>query len=94
MRTNEEIINEIKQVIAERIQPVVESDGGEVVFEAFEDGIVKVSMNGACQGCPSSTATLKMGIENTLCHFIPEVKEVVAINIGPEFPPPFMFNFR
>lgn len=93
MRTNDEIIEEIKQVIAERIQPVVESDGGEVVFESFENGIVKVSMNGSCQGCPSSTQTLKMGIENTLCHFIPEVKEVVAINLEPSFPP-FMFNFR
>jgi Fe-S cluster biogenesis protein NfuA len=94
MRTNEEIITDIKNIIAEHIQPVVESDGGEVVFEDFRDGVVSIQMNGACNGCPSSSATLKMGIENTLCHFVPEVVEVVATNIAPDFPPPFMFNFR
>ena len=93
MRTNEEIVEDIKKIIAEHIQPVVESDGGEVVFEDFKDGVVSVQMNGACSGCPSSTATLKMGIENTLCHFVPEVNEVVATNIGSNFPP-FMYNFR
>ena len=93
MRTSEEVIEDIKKVIAEHIQPVVESDGGEVVFEDFKDGVVSVQMNGACSGCPSSTATLKMGIENTLCHFVPEVTEVVASNIDTGFSP-FMFNFR
>jgi Fe-S cluster biogenesis protein NfuA len=91
MRSHEEIISEIKMVIADRIQPVVERDGGEIVFEDFENGVVRVSMNGACQGCPSSTATLKMGIENTLCHFVPEVREVIATNLDFSFPPPFMF---
>ena len=88
MRTSEEVIEDIKKVIAEHIQPVVESDGGEVVFEDFKDGVVSVQMNGACSGCPSSTATLKMGIENTLCHFVPEVNEVVATNIE------HLFDFR
>ncbi|MEE8084082.1 MAG: NifU family protein, partial [Alphaproteobacteria bacterium] len=59
-----------------RIRPAVAQDGGDIVFRRFEDGIVFLHMQGACSGCPSSTATLKMGIENLLKHFIPEVREV------------------
>jgi len=92
-RSREEVIENIKQVIETYIQPTVASDGGEIVFEDFTDGRVTVSMMGACNGCPSSSATLKMGVENTLCHFVPEVTEVVASNIDTGFSP-FMFNFR
>ena len=57
-------------------RPMVAMDGGDIVFERFEEGVVYLSMRGACSGCPSSTATLKMGVENMLRHYIPEVKEV------------------
>ena len=92
-RTKEEIIKDIQSIIEEHIQPVVMNDGGEIIFEDYDNGIVTVSMNGACDGCPSSSATLKMGIERTLSHFVPEVNEVVSSNMGQTFPP-FMFNFR
>jgi Fe-S cluster biogenesis protein NfuA len=71
-----EIVAQIKELIATRVRPMVMMDGGDIVFESFEDGIVYLQMHGACSGCPSSTATLKSGIENMLKHFIPEVQEV------------------
>jgi len=71
-----EIIQQIKELIETRVRPMVAQDGGDIVFDSFEDGIVYLAMRGACAGCPSSTATLKMGIENMLKHFIPEVREV------------------
>jgi Fe-S cluster biogenesis protein NfuA len=58
------------------VRPAVAQDGGDIIFRGFEDGVVYLLMQGACQGCPSSTATLKMGIENMLRHYIPEVTEV------------------
>jgi len=61
-----------------RVRPAVAQDGGDIVFHGFDDGVVTLSMRGACAGCPSSTATLKMGIENMLRYYVPEVREVRA----------------
>jgi len=77
---DDEVVRQIKELLDTRIRPAVASDGGDIAFSSFEDGIVYLQMRGACAGCPSSTATLKMGIENLLKHFIPEVTEVRAIN--------------
>jgi Fe-S cluster biogenesis protein NfuA len=71
-------VKQIKQLLDTRVRPAVAMDGGDIVFEDFDDGVVTLQMRGACQGCPSSTATLKMGIENMLRHYIPEVREVRA----------------
>ena len=71
-------VQQIKQLLDTRVRPAVAMDGGDIVFQDFVDGIVTLQMRGACQGCPSSTATLKMGIENMLRHYIPEVREVRA----------------
>ena len=71
-----EVVVQIKALLDERVRPMVAMDGGDIVFERFEEGVVYLSMRGACSGCPSSTATLKMGVENMLRHYIPEVKEV------------------
>lgn len=67
---------QIKELLDERVRPMVAMDGGDIVFERFEDGVVYLQMQGACAGCPSSTMTLKSGIENMLRHYIPEVEEV------------------
>ena len=75
---DEDVVLQIKELLYTRVRPAVAQDGGDIVFEDFTDGTVTVQMRGACAGCPSSTATLKMGIENMLRHYIPEVKEVVA----------------
>lgn len=74
-----EIVSQIKELLETRVRPAVSQDGGDIVFQAFQDGIVYLHMRGACAGCPSSTATLKMGIENMLRHYIPEVTEVRAV---------------
>lgn len=71
-----EIVLQIKELIDTRVRPAVAQDGGDILFSKFEDGVVYLRMQGACSGCPSSTATLKMGIENMLRHYIPEVVEV------------------
>lgn len=71
-----ETVQQIKHLLDTRVRPAVAMDGGDITFHSFDDGIVMLQMRGACQGCPSSTATLKMGIENMLRHYIPEVKEV------------------
>ncbi len=71
-----DIVRQIRDILDERVRPAVAMDGGDIVFDRFEDGIVYLHMRGACAGCPSSTATLKSGIENMLRHFIPEVQEV------------------
>jgi Fe-S cluster biogenesis protein NfuA len=70
------VVSQIKELIETRVRPAVAQDGGDITFESFESGIVYLTMRGACAGCPSSTATLKMGIENMLRHYIPEVVEV------------------
>ena len=71
-----EIVSQIKELLDTRVRPAVAQDGGDIVFYGFERGIVYLHMQGACAGCPSSTLTLKMGIENLLRHYIPEVVEV------------------
>lgn len=71
-----EVVSQIKELLDTRVRPAVAQDGGDIVFHGFEKGIVYLHMQGACAGCPSSTATLKMGIENMLKHYIPEVVEV------------------
>ena len=73
---DDEIVAQIKELIDTRVRPAVAQDGGDIVFHRFEDGIVYLQMQGSCSGCPSSTATLKAGIENMLRHYIPEVTEV------------------
>ena len=76
-----ETIKQIKDLLETRVRPAVAMDGGDIIFCSFEDGIVTLKMQGACAGCPSSTATLKMGIENMLRHYIPEVIEVKAAEL-------------
>ena len=75
-----DIVVQIKELLDTRIRPAVAMDGGDITFEGFENGVVYLQMRGACAGCPSSTMTLKSGIENLLKHFIPEVTEVRAVN--------------
>ena len=75
---DDEVVKQIKQLLDTRVRPAVAMDGGDIVFQGFDDGVVTLQMRGACQGCPSSTATLKMGIENMLRHYIPDVREVRA----------------
>lgn len=75
-----DIVKQIKELLDTRIRPIVAQDGGDIAFSSFEGGVVYLHMRGACAGCPSSTATLKTGIENMLKHFIPEVEEVRAVN--------------
>jgi len=74
-----EVIGRIRQVLDDEIRPAVAMDGGDIVFASFRDGVVELYMQGSCSGCPSSTATLKMGIETRLREVIPEVQEVVAL---------------
>lgn len=74
------VIRQIKEILETRVRPVVAQDGGDIVFSSFENGVVFLQMRGACAGCPSSTMTLKSGIENLLRHFVPEVTEVRAVN--------------
>jgi len=74
-----EIEQKIIKILDTKIRPAVAKDGGDIKFKEFKDGIVKVELQGSCSGCPSSTLTLKQGVENLLCHYLPEVKEVVAI---------------
>ena len=76
-----EIVKKIKGILDEYIRPAVEQDGGAIVFHSFHDGIVKVLLQGSCSGCPSSTVTLKAGIQNLLTRMLPEVKEVQAEGI-------------
>ena len=76
-----EIVKQIKDLLDTRVRPAVAMDGGDISFCSFEEGVVTLQMKGACAGCPSSTATLKMGIENMLRHYIPEVTEVKAAEL-------------
>ena len=75
----DEIEKRIVQLLDEKIRPAVAKDGGDIKFKEFKDGVVKVQLQGSCSGCPSSTMTLKRGVQNLLCHYLPEVKEVEAI---------------
>ena len=76
----QEIEKKIVKILNEKIRPAVAKDGGDIKFKEFADGIVKVQLQGSCSGCPSSTMTLKQGVQNLLCHYIPEVKKVEAIS--------------
>ena len=80
LKNNEssDIINKIKEVLDSKIRPAVARDGGDIIFKSFEEGVVKVQLKGSCSGCPSSIMTLKQGVQNLLCHYIPEVKSVEA----------------
>jgi Fe-S cluster biogenesis protein NfuA len=75
----DEVVAQIKELLETRVRPAVAQDGGDIIFHDFEDGVVYLHMQGSCSGCPSSTATLKAGIENMLRHYIPEVVEVRAV---------------
>ena len=77
--SEQEIVDKIAEIIEERVRPAVAMDGGDIIFKKYENGIVYLSMQGACSGCPSSAMTLKSGIENMLKYYIPEVQEVVSI---------------
>lgn len=76
---DEAVVSQIKELLETRVRPVVAQDGGDIVFHGFQQGVVLLEMRGACGGCPSSTMTLKSGIENMLRHYIPEVTEVRAV---------------
>jgi len=74
-----EIEKQIIKILETKIRPAVAKDGGDIKFKEFKEGVVKVELQGSCSGCPSSTMTLKQGVQNLLCHYIPEVKEVIAV---------------
>ena len=78
---NAEVVGQIKELLDSRVRPAVAQDGGDITFHGFERGVVYLHMQGACAGCPSSTLTLKMGIENLLRHYIPEVTEVRPVAV-------------
>jgi len=75
----DEVVSQIKELLETRVRPAVAQDGGDIIFHDYEEGVVYLHMQGSCSGCPSSTATLKAGIENMLRHYIPEVVEVRAV---------------
>ena len=75
----DEIEKRIVQLLEEKIRLAIARDGGDIKFKEFKDGVVKVQLQGSCSGCPSSTMTLKQGVQNLLCHYLPEVKKVEAI---------------
>ena len=77
--TFDEIEKRIIQLLEDKIRPAIARDGGDIKFKEFKDGVVKVQLQGSCSGCPSSTMTLKQGVQNLLCHYLPEVKRVEAI---------------
>jgi len=74
-----EIEKKIVKILDQKIRPAIAKDGGDIKFKEFKNGVVMVQLQGSCSGCPSSTMTLKQGVQNLLCHYLPEVKEVVAI---------------
>jgi len=74
-----QIVDKIKEVLDSKVRPAVAKDGGDITFKSFTDGVVTVELKGSCSGCPSSVMTLKQGVQNLLCHYIPEVKSVEAI---------------
>ena len=74
-----EIEKKIINILETKVRPAVARDGGDIKFKEFKDGKVKVELQGSCSGCPSSTLTLKQGVQNLLCHYVPEVKEVLAV---------------
>ena len=79
IESSDEIEKQIIQLLEEKISPAIARDGGNIKFKEFKDGVVKVQLQGSCSGCPSSTMTLKQGVQNLLCHYLPEVKKVEAV---------------
>jgi NFU1 iron-sulfur cluster scaffold homolog, mitochondrial len=77
-RESNEIVNKINEILDSKIRPAVAKDGGDITFKSFNEGVVTVELKGSCSGCPSSIMTLKQGVQNLLCHYIPEVKSVEA----------------
>jgi Fe-S cluster biogenesis protein NfuA len=78
-QVHNEIEKQIISILETKIRPAVAKDGGDIKFKEFKNGVVKVELQGSCSGCPSSTMTLKQGVQNLLCHYLPEVKEVIAV---------------
>ena len=78
LNDSDEVIKKINEVLDTKVRPAVAKDGGDITFKSFNDGVVTVELKGSCSGCPSSTLTLKQGVQNLLCHYIPEVKSVEA----------------
>ena len=74
-----DVEKKIINILETKVRPAVARDGGDIKFKEFKDGVVTVSLQGSCSGCPSSTMTLKQGVQNLLCHYIPEIKQVIAI---------------
>jgi Fe-S cluster biogenesis protein NfuA len=96
-RSNEEIIEQIKKLIETNVQPSVASHGGNIKFLDYKEGNLLLELGGACSGCAGSTMTLKMGVENMIKHYVPEVKTVEAkddpfSNVSPYYSDPFMFD--
>ena len=79
LSSEDETVKKIIDVLDTKIRPAVAKDGGDIKFKSFDNGVVKVELQGSCSGCPSSTMTLKQGVQNLLCHYLPEVKKVEAI---------------
>ncbi|MBL0848824.1 MAG: NifU family protein [Candidatus Liberibacter ctenarytainae] len=77
--SDSEVVQRIREVLDKRVRPVVAQDGGDIVFKGYREGVVFLSMRGACSGCPSSSATLKYGVSNLLSHFVPEVKDIRTV---------------
>ena len=77
-KNENDTIKQIKEVLDSKVRPAVARDGGDIKFKSFEDGVVKVELQGSCSGCPSSLMTLKQGVQNLLCHYVKEVKSVEA----------------
>ena len=76
---SDKIVDKINEVLNSKVRPAVARDGGDITFKSFKNGVVTVELKGSCSGCPSSTMTLKQGVQNLLCHYIPEVKSVEAV---------------
>ena len=75
----DEVVKKIIRILDEKVRPAVAKDGGDIKFKSFENGLVTVQLQGSCSGCPSSIMTLKQGVQNLLCHYVPEVKKVEAV---------------
>ena len=79
LKSSNEVVKKINELLDSKIRPAVARDGGDISFKSFENGVVIVELKGSCSGCPSSIMTLKQGVQNLLCHYIPEVKSVEAV---------------
>ena len=79
VKSEAETVSKIIEVLDTKIRPAVARDGGDIKFKSYSNGVVKVELQGSCSGCPSSTMTLKQGVQNLLCHYLPEVKEVISV---------------